>query len=59
MDKPYRAIYNRILADRPAFTELLEKKVLGDWDWDYIAPCHGEPVEEDAKGVLRRHLNLV
>lgn len=31
--------------------------ILG-WDFDYIAPCHGEPVAEDGKRVLAAHLAL-
>ena len=30
-----------------------------DQDWDAIIPCHGDPVFDDAKGVLRRFADLI
>lgn len=32
-------------------------QVLG-WDFEYIAPCHGEPVSQDGKRILREHLGV-
>ena len=31
---------------------------LAGWDFEYIAPCHSEPVAADAKVVLARHLAI-
>ena len=56
MDIIYRPVYNRLM-DRDGTRADSFQTILG-WDWDYLAPCHGEPVVNDAKGVLRRHLNL-
>lgn len=55
MDVIYRPVYNRLLRVQPAFDTDVWSKI-GRWDIDYIAPCHGEPVAEDARGVLARHL---
>ena len=56
MDQIYRPVYNRLM-DADGTRASSFETILG-WPWDYIAPCHGEPVAEDAKTVLRAHLNL-
>jgi hypothetical protein len=56
MDKVYRPVYNRLM-DADGTRGTSHATVLG-WDWNYIAPCHGEPVAEDAKAVLRAHLGM-
>lgn len=55
MDRIYRPVYNGLMK-----TESFDSSVstIMSWPWDYIAPSHGEPVAEDAKGVLARHLGL-
>lgn len=53
MDKVYKPIYNGLLKTTEAQTRL---DLILSWSWDYIAPCHGEPIETDAKVILARHL---
>ena len=55
MDAIYRPVYNRFM--RTESCKESYATILG-WDWDYIAPCHGEPVAADGKRVLTSHLNL-
>ena len=55
MDVIYRPVYNRLM--RTPTCEQSYDIILG-WDFEYIAPCHGEPVSEGAKTVLREHLSL-
>jgi len=55
MDRIYRPVYNRLM--RTASWDESARVILS-WDWDYIAPCHGEPVASDGKRVLRQHLSL-
>jgi hypothetical protein len=54
MDKVYRPFYNRAMRT-PAFDDDVWA-TLGSWDFEYIAPCHGEPIAVDAKRVLAEHL---
>jgi len=56
MDVVYRPVYNRLMRVQPSWDESIA--LIMGWDWDYIAPCHGEPVASDAKQVLRKHLNI-
>jgi len=56
MDVIYRPVYNNLM-DADGSRERSYSAILG-WDWNYIAPCHGEPAAVDAKAVLRRHLSL-
>ena len=57
MDYIYRPVYNRLMdADG---TRATSYETILKWDWDYLAPCHGEPVAgPEAKATLRAHLNL-
>ena len=55
MDKIYRPVYNGLMRT-PSWGE--SAKTILSWDWDYIAPAHGEPVASDGKRVLREHLAL-
>jgi len=55
MDQIYRPVYNNLMRT-PTCARSYE--AILEWDWDYIAPCHGEPVADDAKRVLQRHLAL-
>ncbi len=34
------------------------KRLLDDWEWDAILPCHGHFIESGGKQTLRRHLGL-
>ena len=54
MDKIYRPVYNGLMRQRPLHDERV-RTILG-WRWDYIAPCHGEPVSHNAKVALAEHL---
>ena len=56
MDRIYTPVYNGLM-DGDGTRATSYDTVLG-WDWDYIAPCHGEPVAQNAKAVLRAHLNI-
>lgn len=53
MDKIYRPVYNNLM--RTSTWSASYRTIMG-WEWDYIAPCHGEPVADGAKAVLRAHL---
>lgn len=55
MDRIYAPFYNRVMRIRPEFDTKVWAEI-SSWDFDYIAPCHGEPVDRDAKNVLARHL---
>ena len=45
--------------DRPGFNASVHK--IAAWDFDRIIPCHGDVIENDAKGIFRKvfdwHLN--
>lgn len=53
MDYIYRPVYNRLMR-----TASWDKSynVIMSWDFDYIAPCHGDPISEAGKEVLAKHL---
>ena len=55
MDVIYRPVYNRLMRT-PTCTQSYE--IILGWEFDYLAPAHGEPVASGAKQVLREHLNL-
>lgn len=55
MDVIYRPVYNNFMRTETCASSY---ETILDWDWDYIAPCHGEPVSADAKRVLSDHLSL-
>jgi len=56
MDKVYAPIYNNLLQSSDYIERIRE---IFDWDWEYIAPCHGEPIEgTECKPVLARHLGF-
>ncbi|KAG8468603.1 hypothetical protein KFE25_013686 [Diacronema lutheri] len=55
MDRVYRPFYNRAMRVQPAFDERVWP-TLARWDFDMIAPCHGEPVNVGAKRLLAEHL---
>ena len=33
-------------------------RVLDDWQWESILPCHGDMIKQEGKAVLRAHLKL-
>ena len=53
MDEIYRPVYNGLM--RQPGHEAKVATILA-WDWDFLAPCHGEPVADDAKRTLAAHL---
>ena len=55
MDKIYRPVYNRFMRTETCAQSYAT--ILG-WDFEYIAPCHGEPISENGKSVLQTHLSL-
>lgn len=55
MDRIYLPVYNGLMKTQSFDSSI---STILNWPWDYIAPSHGEPVAEDAKGVLARHLGL-
>mmetsp|Transcript_45173 Transcript_45173/g.105736 ORF Transcript_45173/g.105736 Transcript_45173/m.105736 type:complete len:345 (-) Transcript_45173:586-1620(-) len=55
MDAVYRPFYNRAMKVQPAFDRDVWSKISA-WDFDMICPCHGEPVNVDAKRILAQHL---
>ena len=55
MDRIYRPVYNGLMK-QPGW-EAKIARIFG-WDWDFLAPCHGEPVQgSDVKRVLAEHLD--
>jgi len=55
MDRVYRPVYNNLMRTP---TCAASYETILSWDFDYIAPAHGEPMCGDAKRVLRQHLSL-
>ena len=56
MDQIYRPVYNGLM--RQPGWDAKAKRIMS-WDWDYLAPCHGEPVQGPAaKPTLAAHLEL-
>ena len=55
MDVIYRPVYNRFMRSESCAQSY--GTILG-WDFEYIAPCHGEPVAVGGKRVLSTHLAL-
>ena len=56
MDRIYRPVYNGLMK-QPGW-EAKIAPIFDQWDWDFLAPCHGEPVQgPDVKRVLAEHLD--
>eukprot|EP00966_Prymnesium_polylepis_P130092 3008597-Prymnesium_polylepis.2 len=55
MDIIYRPVYNRLM--RGVDWDDSYRTIMG-WDFDYLAPAHGEPVAADGKAVLADHLAM-
>lgn len=55
MDRIYRPVYNRLMQTSTSTTSY---ETILSWDFEYIAPCHGEPVALGGREVLRNHLSL-
>lgn len=55
MDIIYRPVYNALM--RTPTCEDSYETILS-WNFEYLAPCHGEPVSEGGKSILRKHLAL-
>lgn len=55
MDRVYRPVYNRFM--KTPSCDASYATILG-WDFEYIAPSHGEPVSEGGRRVLAEHLDL-
>lgn len=55
MDKVYRPFYNRAMRIQPQFDDEVWATI-SQWDFEIIAPCHGEPIGADAKRTLAEHL---
>lgn len=56
MDQVYRPVYNNILRKRPEHDALM--RTILSWDFDYVAPCHGEPIDQEVKETLLQFFNL-
>ena len=56
MDTIYRPVYNRLMRT-PTCADSYE--TILSWDFEAIAPCHGEPVAKRGREVLAEHLALV
>lgn len=56
MDFIYRPVYNRLM--RAADWDESYRTIMS-WDFDYLAPCHGEPVARGGKEVLAQHLSML
>jgi hypothetical protein len=55
MDRIYRPVYNGLMK-RDGWDDDAARVLA--MDWDYLAPCHGEPVAEGAKAALAAHLDV-
>jgi len=55
MDTIYRPVYNRLMRT-PTCPD--SYRAILDWDFQSIAPCHGEPVAEGGRKILAEHLAL-
>jgi len=56
MDRIYRPVYNGLMK-QPGW-EAKIAPIFDQWDWDFLAPCHGEPVQgPDVKRILAEHLD--
>lgn len=56
MDVIYRPVYNRLMHG-PNWEE--SYNTIMQLDFDYIAPCHGDPVATGGKQILARHLAML
>lgn len=57
MDEVYRPVYNSLMRKRPRHDALM--RTILSWDFEYIAPCHGEPLAgPDVKPTLARFFDL-
>lgn len=57
MDVIYRPVYNSLMRQRPRHDTILSD--IFSWDFDFIAPCHGEPISgPDVKSHLMRFLDF-
>lgn len=57
MDRIYGPVYNSLMK-REGWDAKIARVFSKEWDWDYLAPCHGNPVQEDARAVLAGHLRV-
>ena len=55
MDRIYRPVYNNLMRQSSCAQSY---ETILRWDFEYIAPCHGEPVSEGGRRVLAEHLEL-
>ena len=46
-----------VIAAAGLYTQTM-KRIFGQWSWDKIFPCHGNPVMANGKSVLKEHLDL-
>lgn len=56
MDRIYAPFYNKFMQIKPDFRTRLE--TIMRWDFDYIAPCHGNPIDTAVKATLAEHLGF-
>ncbi|KAJ1459566.1 hypothetical protein M885DRAFT_554283 [Pelagophyceae sp. CCMP2097] len=55
MDMIYKPVYNNLMKIKPTHDARVSRVLA--WDFDYMAPCHGEPVEgTTVKAQLAKHL---
>ena len=55
MDRIFRPVYNGLMK-QPGWEDKVSR-IFG-WDWDFLAPCHGEPIcGPDVKKRLAEHLD--
>jgi len=57
MDQVYRPFYNGLMRQRPRHDALIQQIL--QWDFDYLVPCHGEPIAgPTVKQTLRDFFEL-
>ena len=55
MDRIYRPVYNGLMKQKGWEATVAQ---IFAWDWDFLAPCHGEPVQgPNVKRALAEHLD--
>ncbi|KAK9807495.1 hypothetical protein WJX72_000868 [[Myrmecia] bisecta] len=58
MDRIYLPFYRTfMIKDKDAYHAAMTR-LLGDWQWDAILPCHGDFIRSGGKRTLRRHLGV-
>lgn len=58
MDVIYKPFYNRLMISNKEEYNAAMDRILNQWQWDAILPCHGTFIASGGKQQLQQHLNL-